>query len=354
MPTHALAMLLELAREGVPVGRAHGKRDALAREGVFGQSMDLRVAQHLQAVLEAAQIRVRGLQLGDDIRRQQPRARELRQRAQQRGRLQPAVATAADELEGLHDELDLANAAGTELDVIGELAPLDLALDQRFHLPQALEHPVVQIAAIDERPHRGSVNFGVALGRRDRACLDVCVTLPVAAVAWQVILEGGKTGNQRAAVPEGAQSQVDAQHEAVGRRRLQQPYEALAEPREELLVRNRARAVCLAMLGKQQNEVDVRGEVELAASEFAHCNHDERLRRAVSGTGLPIAGDEGATRDAYSSIDRRVRKRAQLGERLLEIGPTRKITPRYAHHLVTPPVPQLQQHLRVRGGRLGR
>src|SRR2546430_14859309 len=117
--------------------------------------------------------------------------------------------------------------------------------------------------------------------------------------------------------------------------------------------RNRARAVCLAMLGKQQNEVDVRGEVELAASEFAHCNHDERLRRAVSGTGLPIAGDEGATRDAYSSIDRRVRKRAQLGERLLEIGPTRKITPRDAHHLVTPPVPQLQQHLRVRGGRAG-
>ncbi len=39
---------------------------------------------------------------------------------------------------------------GPELDVVGELAPLDLALDERLHLPQALEYAVVEVAPVDE------------------------------------------------------------------------------------------------------------------------------------------------------------------------------------------------------------
>src|SRR6266513_3511408 len=90
------------------------------------------------------------------------------------------IAAAARELQRLHDEFDFADAARTELDVIGELAPLHFALDEGLHLPQALEHAVVQIAAVDERPYGCRVDFRVTLGTGDRAGLDVRVPLPVA------------------------------------------------------------------------------------------------------------------------------------------------------------------------------
>jgi len=61
--------------------------------------------------------------------------------------------------------------------VIGELAPLHFALDESLHLPQALEHAVVEIAAVDERPDRRRVNFRVTIRSGDRAGLDVRVPL---------------------------------------------------------------------------------------------------------------------------------------------------------------------------------
>ena len=88
------------------------------------------------------------------------------ERGEQRRRLQAAVAAAARQLQRLHDELDLADAARAELDVVGQLAPLHLALDQRLHLPQALEHAVVEVAAVDERTDGGGLDLGVALGAR--------------------------------------------------------------------------------------------------------------------------------------------------------------------------------------------
>ena len=61
------------------------------------------------------------------------------------------LAAAAHDLKSLRDELDLADAARSELDVLGELLARDLLRDQAFHLPQRVEHAVVEIAAINER-----------------------------------------------------------------------------------------------------------------------------------------------------------------------------------------------------------
>ena len=80
--------------------------------------------------------------------------------------------------------------------MVGELAPLDLALDQRLHLAQALEDAVVEIASIHEGPHRRGVDLGVARRRGDRARLDLRVALPVATVAQQVVLERGEARDQ--------------------------------------------------------------------------------------------------------------------------------------------------------------
>ena len=232
----ALAVRRERGLERSPVALPHGERDALAVQRLRGQPVHLLVGEHLQAVLEAAQEVVGRAELVDRRVRQQPRLTEARERGAQRRRLQAPVAAAARQLQRLHDEFDLADAAGSELDVVGHLAPGHLALDERAHLAQALEHAVVEIAPIDERAHGGALELGIALGRGDRARLDVGVTLPVASVARQVVLEEREARDQRAGVAERSQAQVDAQHEAIRGRRLQQPHQGLAKAGEELLV----------------------------------------------------------------------------------------------------------------------
>ena len=138
----------------------------------------------------------------------------------------PPVLAAANELERLHDEFDLADAAGTELHVVGQVAPRDFLLDERLHLTQALEHAEVEIAAVDERPHALAVDQPVRLGTGDRARLDPRVALPVAAMGLQIVVEEGRADRQRAAVAEGPQPHVDAEHEALGRALAEQPDDA--------------------------------------------------------------------------------------------------------------------------------
>ena len=303
--------------------------------------MDLRVGEHLQAVLEPAQIDVGRPQFARGLGRQQLRLPEAGQRGEQRGRLQALIAAAARELQRLHDEFDFADPARTELDVIGELAPLHFALDEGLHLPQALEHAVVEIAAIDERPYGRRVNFRVTLGTRDRAGLDVRVPLPVAPVARQVILEGGEARHQGTRVPERPQAQINAQHKALGCRRLQQPHQRLSQAREEFLVGSAARPVGLTMLGKQQHQIDVGGKIQLAAAELPHADDDEGLNLAGRRARFAVAGHECAAGVSQRRGDRRIGKSREIGERLGELRPAGEIPPGDAGELAPPPAAQL-------------
>src|SRR5256885_13821504 len=134
--------------------------------------MALRVGEHLQAVLEPAQMDIGRPQFARGLGRQQPRLPEARQRGEERGSPQALIAAPAGELQRLHDEFDFADPARTELYVIGELAPLHFALDESLHLPQALEHAVVEIAAVDERPALRPRNFPINPRSGDRAGPD--------------------------------------------------------------------------------------------------------------------------------------------------------------------------------------
>ena len=168
---------------------------------------------------------------------------------------------------------------------VGEFAPLDLALDQRLHLAQALEHAEVQIAAVDERPHAVAVRPPrSARPPVTGARLDPGVALPVAAVPHEVVLEGREARHQRAGLAEGPQPHVDAEHEAVRGRRVEQARSS-AWPRR---VKNSslaigARAVGLPMLAETGNQVDVGGEVQFAARRACPC------AMTTSGCAAPAA-----------------------------------------------------------------
>src|SRR2546430_16994115 len=76
---------------------------------------------------------------------------------------------------------------------IGELAPLHFALDEGLHLPQALEHAVVQIAAVDERPDGCRPGFPATPRTRGRAGPDLRVTPPLPPRARQGMPQRART-----------------------------------------------------------------------------------------------------------------------------------------------------------------
>lgn len=87
-------------------------RHAQAVERVGGQRVFLRIAQHLHAVFDATEETVG---LGQPLRRgfrKMAGGGERRQRRQQATAAQRRFAAATDQLDGLHEELHLADAPG--------------------------------------------------------------------------------------------------------------------------------------------------------------------------------------------------------------------------------------------------
>ena len=113
----------ELFRKSIPPRRKPAHRgDAGAVFLVLRQIVALRIVEVLQPVLEIAQEYVSICKLLHcDLRKQMPLFLERRASACSVGRaVSSAIAPAAHQLQRLRDELDLADAAGAELDVLGE------------------------------------------------------------------------------------------------------------------------------------------------------------------------------------------------------------------------------------------
>src|SRR4051812_24738431 len=118
-------MTLEARAKPRVIREPHALRDELAIFRRARQRVRLRVIQILQPVLEVAQEHVGCGELVHGFRGEQTALGEERQYRKRRVAAQRRIATAADQLEELNDELDLANAARTELDVVGDVAALD-------------------------------------------------------------------------------------------------------------------------------------------------------------------------------------------------------------------------------------
>ena len=112
----------------------------------------------------------------------------------------------------------------------------------------------------------------------------------------QVVLERAEADHERTRFAERPQPQIHAVDEAFVRHRAEQLRDASTEPVEVLLVRERTRSVGLAVLREQEYEVDVGREIELAAAELAHAEHEQRQRRAVRAPRRAVTGGELAIR----------------------------------------------------------
>ena len=175
--------------------------------------MRLRIVQVLQPVLEAAQEHVALGELARGLLRQRAALGEPRERFQRRPDREHRLAPAAHQLHRLHDELDLADSARPELDVLRQLAPRHVAPHFGVQPAHRGERAEVEVLAVDERPH-DRIELRVAAAG-DRPRLDPRVALPFAPLRDEIGFQRLEARDQRPGFAVGPQPHVDAEHEAV-------------------------------------------------------------------------------------------------------------------------------------------
>ena len=144
----------------------------LDRLGVVGQRMGLLVGDHLQAMLDPAQEFVGRGQFVARLEGDPVAGGEHIQRLQRRPHPQFRMAAAGDQLLGLGEELDLADAAAADLDVVAfdrDLALAAIGLHLPLHVVDVGKRGEVEMLAPDERRDFGEQRLARLGDRRRRA-----------------------------------------------------------------------------------------------------------------------------------------------------------------------------------------
>ena len=274
---HAIEPDQQIPGEGGPVRIAEEARELLHPFGRVGQRMGLLVGDHLEPVLDPAQEQIGIDQFVADLDRDPVVGREHVERLQRRPHPQFGMPPARDQLLGLGEELDLADAATPDLDVVAldrNLALSAKRLHLALHVVDIGERREVEMLAPDERrdiaeqrlARRGIARAGPRLDHRG--------ALPGAALAL-VIIERRRGGDRDLGGGGiGTQAQVDAEHVAVGGALLQHPRQALRHAHEERLrldIRRQRRRIEI----EEHDQVDIAGIVQFACAHLAHGEDDE-------------------------------------------------------------------------------
>ncbi len=254
--------------------------------------MGLLVAVHLHPVFQPAQ---QSVGIGERSRLgriDHPALAQQCQQVQGVAVAQRRIAAAADDRFQLHPELDLADAAGAEFQIVFALAAAHLGIDQRLQFAQAFERCVVEIAAPDEGPQALQQLAPSRQVAAHRARAQQGEALPLAAFALVVILHRIEGQRQASGGAEGTQAPVDAIAETLRGGLAEQCAGALHQACEEILVVQRASAIGLAGARKGGDQIDVAGEVQLARAELAQAIDHHRLNRAILVARLAVTCDQ--------------------------------------------------------------
>jgi hypothetical protein len=139
----------------------------------------------------------------------------------------------------------------------------------------------------------------------------------------------------------GAQPRVHAKHVAVGRDGGERCVEAAPEPREVLVVADRAGSRGIAFLGVDVDDIHVGGHVELGPPELAHPDHVKLLLApARRADRPPVASGEPPVESPERVADRRFGERGRGLEHFRERGQSREIARDEAQHDTGAQAPQ--------------
>ncbi len=229
-------------------GEAHQARQALAGRLVGGDGVRLQVVFHLQAVLDVAEKAVGRGELPGFILREQLVLGQLSQAGKRLGALEERLPPGLQHLQRLGYELDLADAASSELHIADHLVALEhIAFDAAFHghdLPQYILVDGPRIAEGLDHLQKLRCQRSVS---RHAARLDQHHPLPGLTPLRVVILVAGERTGQRPRIPLGPQPQINPVERAFRRHAAHLGDECLGQAVEELMVgQHRARSLALA------------------------------------------------------------------------------------------------------------
>ena len=309
--------------EGIRVRVAGEPRDVAQPLGVLGQLVRLLVADHLHAMLDAAQVDVGRLEIGGDVRLDPAALQQVGERGQRRPHAQVGLPSAGDELLRLDEEFDLADAAAAELQVVArdaDAAEAPVGVDLALHGVNVGDGRKVEVLAPDERRQL----LQEALARRNvtgaRPRLDQRRAFPVLADRLVVVQRRLRRQRHLRRARVRPEPQIGAEHVAVARALLHQLDEVARQANQERLrLEPLADGDLLALV--EDDEIDIGGVVQLECAVLAHGQHDVAgalLGRGRVG-GVPVAlfgGD--AEQKTDGGLERGVRR---LGQ-----------PPRHLHH----------------------
>ena len=297
---HDVGGLRILGEERCCVGQAHRPGQGPLGAGVARELVRLQVANHLQAMLEASQEPVR---VGQDVRVGAPDEALIGQCLERAERVRLAeafVAAAVDQLEELHGELDVADAAAAALQLDGLLpGRTHVLLDARLRRAHVLDGAGRQNGREHQRGDVLDERRADPRVTRDRARLQQRLPLPGRCVLLVVVGHPLQRPGQRARAALGPEVGVDAERDALRAGRGEQVDHGGGRAPGPLHRRR-------AGLSMDEDHIDVGRVVQLPAPELPHAD-DRELGAALNG------------RDGRLQTD--LRDRRQLGHGLLDRRP---------------------------------
>ena len=265
-------------------GRAEPSREPPEGGRVFRQGVRLELVEDLQSMLDGPEEDQRLAEKASERLRQVAALGQAEDGAQAVPLAQPGIVARVEELEGLHEELDLADAAHPQLDVtaldaLGAEGPVDLGLHAAHRGHDVGIHPGAEDEGADEiEEARG--HAGVS---RAEARLDESLPLPELRPLLEVGAVAGEREDDTAHAPFRTQAQVHPEGIALVRDRLERFHEGARPRREVVAVRDASLLAARgeAVVAVDEDEVDVGRVVELVAAELAHADDRESRGRAV-------------------------------------------------------------------------
>ena len=277
MPLHDVEMAEQVLCERRAARVAEEMAEALYRLDIIRQGMGLLVRNHLQPVFDPPQELIGRGQLVARLEGNPVARRQHIQCFQRRPRPQLGMPAAGDQLLGLREELDFADAAAPDLDIVAfdrDLALAAKGLHLALHVVHVGKRGEIQMLAPDERRdfrNQRLAGPGVA-GAGPR--LDHGGAFP--GPPFPLVIMQRRFGRDRHLRRSRIrpQPQIDAEHIAVAGALLQQPRQRLRDAHEERLRLDIGReGRCCGI--EKHDQVDIAGIIQLARAHLAHGEHDE-------------------------------------------------------------------------------
>src|SRR5690606_12959213 len=121
--------------------------------------------------------------------------------------LQFKFGPAINQLKHLHDKFNLANATGTELDVVFNITTLYFALDHGFHFAHGFKSAVIDVLA--EYKWTGHLQQLIASRTWiDDTRINPGMTVPLAPMLAQIFFQGRVAKGQRCTIAPASQAHI--------------------------------------------------------------------------------------------------------------------------------------------------